>query len=133
MSPSPPSAIGRRTVSAPGSAARTPRAMARAASRAVSVPLKGLGAIKTRMDSDRIPPYNTGMLQHALWLVLMALVMGWLARTRRHAAPSGDPAVLRNPKSLLAIGVVCAGFFVALAVLCHLFPGKDGTPLISLS
>jgi hypothetical protein len=30
------------------------------------------------------------------------------------------------------IGIVCGGFFAALAVLSSLFPGRTGTPLISL-
>ena len=40
--------------------------------------------------------------------------------------------MLRHPRSTLVVGVVCSGFFLALAVLSSLFPGKDGSPAISL-
>ena len=73
------------------------------------------------------------LVGHAVWLVLMGLVMGWLARSRARTAPQGGETVLRNPGSVMAVGVVCALFFVACAVLSHLFPGKTGTPAISLS
>lgn len=62
----------------------------------------------------------------------MALVMGWLTLSRQHARPPEEQSVLRHPRSTLVVGVVCSGFFLALAVLSSLFPGKDGSPAISL-
>jgi hypothetical protein len=63
-------------------------------------------------------------LQWILWAVAMSLVMRWLARSRK--PESAEPGVLRHPTAILIVGVVCGGFFLLLAVLCALFPGKTG-------
>ena len=63
------------------------------------------------------------VLQWALWLVLMSLVMGWLARSRIRKRVESDANALRHPNSVLIIGAVTSAFFVALAILSHLFPG----------
>src|ERR1700704_4372640 len=54
--PSPPSAIGTNTISASGRAARTPSAIASAASNAVNEPLKALGAMTMRISPSPAGP-----------------------------------------------------------------------------
>jgi Bacterial PH domain len=63
---------------------------------------------------------------------MMTAVMGWLARARtRPGAPQGAQTLV-HPRSTLVVGLVCAGFFSVLAVWSALFPGKTGSPLISV-
>jgi hypothetical protein len=62
----------------------------------------------------------------------MSAVMGWLARARTHPRAPQETPTLAHPRSTLIIGLVCAGFFSVLAVWSALFPGKTGSPLISL-
>jgi hypothetical protein len=64
---------------------------------------------------------------------MMSLVMGWLARTRLRARAGQSSNLLRHPRSLLIVGLVCSGFFLALAVLSQLYPGKSGSPAVSLT
>lgn len=61
----------------------------------------------------------------------MTVIMGWLAKSRQKAG-ADTGSVLKHPRSTLIIGLVCGGFFLALAVVSHLFPGKDGSLWISL-
>ncbi len=70
-------------------------------------------------------------LQWVLWAVVMSVVMGWLARTRSTRRPQ-EANRLAHPRSTLVIGLVCTGFFAAIAVVSALYPGKDGSPLLSL-
>jgi hypothetical protein len=58
--------------------------------------------------------------------------MGWLARARSHPRASQVAHTLAHPRSTLVIGLACTGFFLLLAVWSTLFPGKTGSPLISL-
>jgi hypothetical protein len=62
----------------------------------------------------------------------MAVIMGWLARTRTRPRAPQETHTLAHPRSTLVVGLVCAGFFLTLAVWVTLFPGKTGSPLISL-
>lgn len=77
-------------------------------------------------------PWSTHVLQWGLWLLVMTLVMGWVARARLRARCASAANVLEHPTSTLIIGLVCSGFFLAVAVLSYLFPGKDGSIWISL-
>ena len=77
-------------------------------------------------------PWWSYVLQWGLWVVIMALVMGWLARRRSVPRPPGDARTLVHPVSTLIIGLVCGGFFLAIALLCLLFPGQTGSPALSL-
>jgi hypothetical protein len=61
----------------------------------------------------------------------MTAVMGWLARTRSRPQPPHDSHTLAHPRSTLAIGLICGGFFLILAVWSALYPGTTGSPLIS--
>lgn len=77
-------------------------------------------------------PWWTHALQWGLWFLVMTLVMGWLARARLRARGAPAANVLEHPTSTLIIGLICSGFFLAVAVLSLLFPGKDGSIWISL-
>jgi hypothetical protein len=77
-------------------------------------------------------PWWATALQWGLWALVMAAVMGWLARTRARPRPPEERHTLAHPRSTLVIGLVCVCFFSLLAVWSALFPGKTGSPLISL-
>jgi hypothetical protein len=77
-------------------------------------------------------PWWADALQWGLWAVAMFAVMGWLARSRSGVRPQSEAGALVHPRSTLIIGLVCTGFFLTLAVLSAVFPGKTGSPLISL-
>jgi Bacterial PH domain len=62
----------------------------------------------------------------------MTLVMAWLAHTRTRPRPARESHTLAHPRSTLVVGLICGGFFLALAVLSAMFPGKTGSPLITL-
>ena len=66
--------------------------------------------------SDR--PWWAHGLQWGLWAVCMSLVMGWLGRSRKRSEPATrtGEAKLHHPVGILIVGLVCAGFFTALAV-----------------
>ena len=74
----------------------------------------------------------TGVLQWAIWGAVMALVLGWLARSRQRDRSQAEQSVLRYPRGTLILGVVCSGFFLSLALLSFLFPGNDGSYVVSL-
>ena len=77
-------------------------------------------------------PWWAQVLFWGLWFALMSLVMGWMARSRQRPRSGGQPGVLEYPRSVFIVGLVCSGFFLALALFSLLFPGKTGSPLISL-
>jgi Bacterial PH domain len=77
-------------------------------------------------------PWWVSTLQWGIWAVVMAAVMGWLARTRTGPRAPHDARTLAHPRSTLIVGLVCVGFFLLLAVWSYLYPGKSGSPLISL-
>jgi hypothetical protein len=61
-----------------------------------------------------------------VWVIVMSLVMGWLGRTRdRQPERAGSGIVLRNPPSLLVVGVVCIALFMTAAVAA-LLTTQDG-------
>lgn len=76
-------------------------------------------------------PWWSYALQWGLWAVAMGAVMGWMARSRDAAPPAGSAGRLVHPKSTLIIGVVGTVFFVMLAVLAAVFPGKTGSLAVS--
>jgi hypothetical protein len=77
-------------------------------------------------------PWWTSALQWALWGAIMSLVMGWLSLSRKRARLPAEQSVLRYPQSILILGIVCSVFFLSLSLLFFLFPGRDGSPTISL-
>jgi hypothetical protein len=62
----------------------------------------------------------------------MSVVMGWLARTRTSPRQTSQASSLAHPRSTLVVGLICAGFFLTLAVWSALLPNTTGSPLISL-
>jgi len=77
-------------------------------------------------------PWWGPVVQWGLWAVAMILVMGWLARSRTQPRRPQDAQRLAHPRSTLIIGLACAGFFLTIAVLSAVFPGKTGSPALSL-
>ena len=70
-------------------------------------------------------------LQWVIWAVAMGAVMAWLARSR-DAQDQDLSGRLVHPRSTLVVGVACTFFFAAIAVLSALFPGRSGSPWITL-
>ena len=66
-------------------------------------------------------------LQWAVWGVLMALIMGWLARSRFRARPTSHARRLAHPTSTLIIGVVCFLVFATFAVVSNVVPNESAT------
>jgi hypothetical protein len=62
-------------------------------------------------------PWWTHAIQWAVWLVLTALVMGWLARARLRPRAAGDRHTLEHPVATLVIGLVSTAFFLTLTIL----------------
>ena len=64
---------------------------------------------------------NRVWLQWMLWGLLMSLVMGWVARSRKRTRPAGSAQRLQHPTSTLVIGLACFLLFAALAVISNVF------------
>ena len=68
----------------------------------------------------------SALAQALFWIAAMTVTMRWLARTRQQARPAQDADHLRQPGSMLAIGIVgtllCIGVLVAVTV----WPDHDG-------
>jgi hypothetical protein len=69
----------------------------------------------------------TTALQWGFWGVVMALVMGWLGRSRFRARPTSDARKLAHPPSTLIVGLICFGFFAGIAIVSNVFPNKTTT------
>src|SRR5262245_3978434 len=80
----------------------------------------------------RNQPWWQPIAQHALWLIAMSAVMGWLARSRLKPRPAARAGELVYPPGMLIVGLLCVAFFAAIAMLSVIFPGKDGSIFISL-
>jgi Bacterial PH domain len=82
--------------------------------------------------SDR--PWWAHLLQWGLWALVMALVMGWLAKSRRKATVATGAQVLTHPPTTLIVGLACTVLFMFLTALAALY-AKDTegwTPLVFL-
>src|SRR5207249_2022089 len=77
-------------------------------------------------------PWWQPIPQHVVWLIMMSLVMGWVAKSRLKPRAAAGAGMMVYPVSMLIIGLVCVVVFLTMAVLCWLFPGKTGSPIISL-
>lgn len=66
------------------------------------------------------------VIQWTLWGVAMAVVMGWLAKSRMKPRPEGEARTLRHPKGILILGVAGFVFFAALVVISNTI-GKNET------
>jgi len=62
----------------------------------------------------------------ALWGVLMALIMGWLARARRKPRAALNRHILEHPVPTLVVGLGCTILFLTIAGLSARFPGRNG-------
>ena len=72
-------------------------------------------------------PWWTSAVQWAIWGVAMALVMGWVARSRHRARPSAEARRLAHPPSTLIIGLVAFAFFAGIAILSNVYANKTTT------
>jgi hypothetical protein len=72
-------------------------------------------------------------LQWAIWAAAMSAVMAWVARSRARTGPAADSQNLAHPRSTLIIGVGCSLVFSGIALASAIWPGKTGSPGISLS
>jgi hypothetical protein len=67
-------------------------------------------------------------LQWVIWLVLMTLVMGWLARSRSRARSVSDPDSFHHPQSTLVVGVMASGLFASIVIVAAPCSGVDDSP-----
>jgi hypothetical protein len=72
-------------------------------------------------------PWWSHVAQWGLWLGIMTLVMGWLGRSRQRPRPAGHECELAHPPSTLIMGLVCFGFFAAIAILSNVYRNKTTT------
>ena len=68
-----------------------------------------------------------GVVQWTVWAILMALIMGWVARSRHRSRPAVDGRRLVHPPSTLIVGLACFGFFAAIAVLSNVYANRTTT------
>ena len=66
-------------------------------------------------------------LKWTLWAIIMSLIMGWVARSRRQHRPAGYARRLQHPLSTLIIGLVSFLFFAAIAVISNVFANATTT------
>src|SRR5262245_24054620 len=66
-------------------------------------------------------------LQWTVWAIVMSLVMGWLAKSRRRARPTSEQGRLAHPPSTLIMGLVCFVFFAGIAVASNVFANETTT------
>lgn len=72
-------------------------------------------------------PWWGSVVQWGAWGVLMALVMGWIGRSRLRARPRSQSDELRHPPSTLIVGGIGLVFFGGCAVMSNLFPNRTVT------
>jgi hypothetical protein len=66
-------------------------------------------------------------LQWTLWAVILALVMGWLGRSRFRRRPVTEAGKLAHPPSTLIVGLACFGFFAAIAIISNVVSNRTTT------
>lgn len=69
----------------------------------------------------------SSIIQWTLWGILMAVIMGWVARSRFRVRPQSDAQWLFHPPSTLIIGIVCFVIFAGIAIVSNVFPNKTVT------
>ena len=72
-------------------------------------------------------PWWTLVIKWTLSSLLMALVMGWVAKSRLQPRPPADSQRLTQPRSSLILGCVGCLFFVGLAVVSNVYSNKTTT------
>jgi len=68
-------------------------------------------------------------MQWTLWTIIMSLIMGWVARSRRQPRAAGYARRLQHPPSTLIIGLVCFSFFAGIAIVSNVFANATTTRL----
>jgi hypothetical protein len=66
-------------------------------------------------------------MQWTLWAIIMSLIMGWVARSRRQPRAAGYARRLQHPPSTLIIGLVCFLFFAGIAVISNVYANATTT------
>ena len=66
-------------------------------------------------------------MQWTLWTIIMSLIMGWVARSRRQPRAAGYARRLQHPPSTLIIGLVCFLFFAGIAVISNVYANATTT------
>jgi hypothetical protein len=72
------------------------------------------------------------ILQGVIWVVLMAIVMRWVSRSRIRATGDAPIGEMAHPKSTLVTGLVCTAFFVTLTVMSTLVWKDMSTPWVTV-
>ena len=67
------------------------------------------------------------LVQWAIWGIVMAILMAWIARSRLRARPLSNARRLVHPPSTLVIGLVCFLFFGAIAVISNVLANNTTT------
>jgi hypothetical protein len=63
----------------------------------------------------------SAVIQWGIWLVLMTVIMGWLARSRTRVAAAADGNEIKHPRSIFIVGLVGFLFFFAIAIISNVF------------
>jgi len=83
------------------------------------------------LDSLGLPLSFAQSVQRAIWGVLVAVILGWLAVSRTRTLDA-DERALRHPVGILIVGIVGFAFFAALTILSNLYANSTSTPLTTL-
>ncbi len=74
-------------------------------------------------------PWWVPVLQWTIWGIVMALVMGWVAKSRHRPRPESEARRLVHPPSTLIIGLIGFAFFFGIAVISNVYANKTTTTL----
>ncbi len=69
------------------------------------------------------------VIQWTVWGVVMALVLGWIARSRYRKRPASEASTLVHPRSILILGLLGFAFFAGLAIISNVFSNETTTPV----
>ena len=72
-------------------------------------------------------PWWVSVAQWTIWGIVMALVMGGVARSRLKSRPTSDARRLVHPKSILILGVITFVFFAGIAIVSNAIPNETTT------
>ena len=67
------------------------------------------------------------VIQWTVWGVVMALVLGGLARSRYRKQPDSEASKLVHPRSILIVGLIGFAFFAGLAIISNVFSNETTT------
>lgn len=73
------------------------------------------------------------IVQWTLWGLFMALVMGWIAKSRKGKRAGAESSMLCHPASTLVIGVAGFVLFAGMAVAANvLWKGESSSPQVTI-